>query len=202
MANSILLYYYFDIMIIAQQKRKENIAEYLIYMWQIEDLIRAYSLDIEKIDSNIIAHYQASDNIRLQIREWYESLIKMMQLENVAQSGHLQINKNVIIRLTDLHNELLKSPKFPEYGAEFYKALPYIVELRAKSGADKVGEIETCFNALYGILLLRIQRKEISQPTLQAITQISHFLATLSSFFKKNEERPLFEDPDDISLIN
>lgn len=28
-------------MITASQKRKENIAEYLLYMWQIEDLIRA-----------------------------------------------------------------------------------------------------------------------------------------------------------------
>lgn len=37
-------------MIIASQKRKENIAEYLLYMWQIEDIIRAYKLDIDTID--------------------------------------------------------------------------------------------------------------------------------------------------------
>ena len=29
---------------IASQKRKENIAEYLLYMWQIEDIIRANGL--------------------------------------------------------------------------------------------------------------------------------------------------------------
>ena len=34
-------------MIIASQKKKENIAEYLLYMWQIEDIIRAYGLDID-----------------------------------------------------------------------------------------------------------------------------------------------------------
>ena len=32
-------------MIIARQKRKENIAEYLLYMWQVEDLIRANKFD-------------------------------------------------------------------------------------------------------------------------------------------------------------
>ncbi len=44
-------------MIIASQKRKENIAEYLLYMWQIEDLIRANSLDLDKIKANVIDKY-------------------------------------------------------------------------------------------------------------------------------------------------
>lgn len=181
-------------MVIATQKRKENIAEYLLYMWQIEDIIRANNLDIELIDKNLISHYNVDDVKHAEIKDWYESLIKMMELENIKQSGHLQINKNVIIRLADLHHELLKSPKFPEYGAEFYKTLPYIVELRAKAGENKAGELETCFNALYGTLMLRLQKKEISENTLQAVTQISKFLATLSAFYKKNEEHPIFDD--------
>jgi hypothetical protein len=37
-------------MITASQKRKENIAEYLLYMWQIEDIIRANGLDLAKIE--------------------------------------------------------------------------------------------------------------------------------------------------------
>ena len=37
-------------MIIAQQKRKENIAEYLLYMWQVEDMIRKKLKEIEKKD--------------------------------------------------------------------------------------------------------------------------------------------------------
>lgn len=184
-------------MIIAQQKRNENIAEYLLYMWQIEDIIRAYKLDIDCIEQNLISKYNIEENKRQEVKDWYESLIKMMELENVKQSGHLQINKNVIIRLADLHQELLKSPKFPEYGAEFYKTLPYIVELRAKAGENKAGELETCFNALYGTLMLRLQRKEVSEDTMKAITQISKFLSLLSSLYKMNEERPIFEDPED-----
>ena len=184
-------------MIIAQQKRNENIAEYLLYMWQIEDILRAYRLDIDIIEQNLISKYDIDEDKRQEVKDWYESLIKMMELENVKQSGHLQINKNVIIRLADLHQELLKSPKFPEYGAEFYKTLPYIVELRAKAGENKAGELETCFNALYGTLMLRLQKKEVSEDTMKAIAQISKFLATLSSFFKMNEERPIFEDIED-----
>lgn len=181
-------------MIIAQLKRKENIAEYLLYMWQIEDILRAYRLDIHLIEQNLISKYDIDDEKRQEVKDWYESLIKMMELENVKETGHLQINKNVIIRLADLHQELLKSPKFPEYGAEFYKTLPYIVELRAKAGENKAGELETCFNALYGTLMLRLQKKTVSEDTLKAISQISKFLSVLSLLYKKNEESPIFDN--------
>lgn len=164
-------------------------------MWQVEDIIRAYRLEIALIDSEIIAKYDVTSEVKAEIKDWYESLIKMMRLENVVKNGHLQINKNVIIRLTDLHLELLKSPKFPEYGAEFYKTLPYIVELRAKAGDNKVDELETCFNALYGMLMLRLQGKEISIDTQMAVKQISIFIAKLSNLYRKNEETPLFDEP-------
>ena len=42
-------------MIIARQKRKENIAEYLLYMWQVEDLIRANKFDMDSINRTVIA---------------------------------------------------------------------------------------------------------------------------------------------------
>ena len=179
-------------MYIASQKHKENIAEYLLYMWQIEDIIRANGLDIEKIEKNVIDKFQLDPAQKKEMIEWYESLIDMMRRENVEKSGHLQLNKNVIIQLTDLHLALLKDPRFPEYTAEFYKTLPYIVELRAKSGEKPTGEIETCFNALYGMLMLRLQSKEVTAETRQAITQISRFLALLSKDYHLDREDKLF----------
>ncbi|MDO4510231.1 MAG: DUF4924 family protein [Bacteroidales bacterium] len=182
-------------MIIAQQKRKENIAEYLLYMWQVEDIIRAYRLDIDLIEANIISRLPVDEQKKAEAKDWYESLIKMMQLEQVKEKGHLQINKNVLIRLRDLHAMLMASPKYPQYGAQFYQALPYIVELRAKSNQEeKADELETCFNALYGILLLRLQGKEISEETSKAVQQISYFIGLLAAYYKKDEEKPLFGD--------
>ena len=49
-------------MITASAKKRENIAEYLLYMWQIEDLIRANKLDIDKIRQNIIDKYTGLDD--------------------------------------------------------------------------------------------------------------------------------------------
>ncbi|MDE6009783.1 MAG: DUF4924 family protein [Muribaculaceae bacterium] len=182
-------------MITASAKKRENIAEYLLYMWQIEDLIRANDLDIDKIQTNIIDKYEGlTESQRKEMREWYESLIDMMRREDVIKSGHIQLNKNVIIALDDLHRRLLNDSKFASYSAQFYHTLPIIVELRAKAGENKVGEIETCFNALYGILMLRLQGKEISDETKQAATQISKFLALLSHYYKLDFNNALFKD--------
>ena len=182
-------------MITASVKKKENIAEYLLYMWQIEDLIRANGLDIDKIQESIIDKYNnLSDEQRKEMRDWYESLIDMMRREGVVDKGHLQINKNVIIQLDDLHHQLLNNEKFASYSAQFYHTLPIIVELRAKAGDNKVGEIETCFNALYGILLLRLQGKDISEETKQATAQISKFLAVLAMYYKKDYNNELFTE--------
>lgn len=184
-------------MITASQKRKENIAEYLLYMWQIEDIIRANGLDLARIESSVIDRYPALTAAqRKEMSEWYESLIDMMRREGVEKSGHLQLNKNVIIQLVDLHQALLKDPRFPDYTAEFYKTLPYIVELRSKAGENKAGEIETCFNALYGMLMMRLSGKEITPATREAITQISRFIATLARNFHLDEADKLFPAED------
>lgn len=53
---------------IAQQLKAKNIAEYLIYMWQVEDLIRANGCDIDKIRESIISRYPEEEHPVLE--EW------------------------------------------------------------------------------------------------------------------------------------
>ena len=162
-------------MITASQKKKENIAEYLLYMWQIEDLIRAFGLDLDRINENIVdRHNGLSDEQKKEMTEWYESLIDMMRREGVAEKGHLQLNKNVIIALDDLNARLLKDPKYPKYSAEYYKVLPLIVELRAKAGENKVGEIETLFNFLYGIKLASRDLLSVAQRGVKNKKSVAH----------------------------
>ena len=120
-------------MIIASQKRKENIAEYLLYMWQIEDMIRANGLDLGKIRANVIDRFSSlTQQQRDEMAGWYESLVDMMRREGVERSGHLQINRNVMSSVSELHRALLADPRFAGYAALFYKTLPYIVELRSR----------------------------------------------------------------------
>ena len=174
---------------LAQQLRERNIAEYLIYMWQVEDLLRANKCDLDAMENSIIARYPNED--KDEIRDWYKNLIDMMREEGVVEHGHLQINKNVIIQLTDLHNQLLASSKFPFYSAAYFKALPFIVELRNKNGNKEEPELETCFEALYGIFLLRLQKKTISEETAKAIDAISSFLSLLANYYDKEKKGEL-----------
>ena len=174
---------------IAQQLKEKNIAEYLIYMWQEEDLIRANHCEPEEMEANVIARYPEEQ--RPAMREWYTNLITMMGEEGVREKGHLQINKNVIINLTELHNALSSSPKFPFYSAAYFKALPFIVELRNKNGKKDEPELETCFEALYGVLLLRLQKKPISEGTAKAVEAITSFLSMLANYYDKDRKGEL-----------
>lgn len=171
-------------MIISKKLKEQSISEYLLYMWQVEDLIRANNCDVDKVEQTVVAPYNLPDDQRAEMVEWYANLVEMMHLEGVEQSGHLQINKNVIITLTDLHYRLMHSQKFPFYQAAYYKALPFIVELRAKGGQDKT-ELDNCFEALYGVWMLRLQRKEVSQDTAGAVADIVKFVGMLSDYYNK-----------------
>ena len=173
-------------MFIAKSIREKSVVEYLLYMWQVEDLIRANKFDMDSINRTVIVHYDQPEEVKKEIAQWYEELIEMMRSEGVMEKGHIQLNKNVIITLTDLHLRLLKSPKEMVYSAAYYKTLPYIVQLRAKSGGEDLPELETCFAGVYGYLLLRMQGKEVSAETLEGIKQISPFLALLAEKYRED----------------
>jgi hypothetical protein len=173
-------------MIAARQKRKENIFEYLIYMWQIEDLIRACGFNADEIEKRVISQYDQPEDVKIEIRQWYAELIDMMRCEGVLEKGHIQINKNVMTELTDLHLKLLKSPQETVYGALYYKTLPAIVQLRSKSGGSDISEIETCFTAVYGYLLLKMQGKDISNDTMESVKRISSLLTFLAARFHES----------------
>ncbi|ABR37806.1 conserved hypothetical protein [Phocaeicola vulgatus ATCC 8482] len=146
---------------------------------------------MEKIKSTIIAPYPLTEEQKAELTQWYMDLIEMMRHEGIMEKGHLQINKNIITWLTDLHLQLLRSPKFPYYNSAYYKVLPYIVELRAKGADKEEPELETCFEALYGILLLKLQKKEISEETRKAQEAISTLLAMLSNYYIEDKKGEL-----------
>ena len=174
---------------IAQQLKEKNIAEYLIYMWQVEDLMRANGCDIDRIRQTIINQYPEED--RPALEEWYTNLCGMMHAEGVAEKGHLQINRNVLQNLTELHGALLASTRYPFYNAAYFKALPFIVELRQRNGHKDEPELETCFEALYGVLLLRLQKRDISPGTSKAMEAISSFMSLLANYYDKDRKGEL-----------
>ena len=178
-------------MLIANELRKTNIAEYLLYMWQVEDTIRAFDCSISRIRREYIDRFDYDDEQKEDEADWFGNLIRMMNQEGCREHGHLQINKVVMMQLQELHEQLSASSKFPFYHAQYYKVLPFIVELR-NHGADKQEhEIETCFNSLYGVMMLRLQQKEVTTNTQHAVKEISTFIGMLNDYYLKDKQKPL-----------
>ena len=171
-------------MFIARKLKKENVCEYLLYMWQVEDLIRAFELNIDVINERIIANYPVPVDERKRLYEWYESLIEMMRLENVQKDGHIQLNKNIIIELNELHSAIIRLGKDAGYAAKFYHILPFLSQLRNQQNDPQINDIELCFNFQYGIMLLRMKKTEITPETLQAQTEISKFMVLLAKNYQ------------------
>ena len=180
-------------MIIAQQKRKENIAEYLLYMWQVEDLIRATGV-IEGVEEHLLPRYDVDEETRQAIRSWYQELIDMMRSEGKVKVGHLDVNRIVLMQLEELHRRLISNPNDIVYSGLHLQILPALIQLRGKNNGAVESDLETCFNALYGYITLSLQHKEVSEETKKSMKQISAFLAMLAHRYKMEQEGIKAED--------
>ena len=144
-------------MFVAKELRKKSIAEYLLYMWQIEDIIRVYGCSLTRIRKEYIDKFDYTNEQKEEEEDWFGDLVRMMNQEGCREGGHLQINK-----------------------------------IAANLGHS---EVETCFDVLYGVMMLRLQKKEISRDTETAVKEITTLIGMLSDYYQKDKTEGLqFED--------
>lgn len=172
-------------MFIAQKLRSQSVSAYLIYMYQVEDLIRAYGLDADRIAAEYLPRFGYDEEQMKQAKEWYESLVRMMKEEGKVETGHVQVVQNTLELLEDHHKELLADTDEQDYRAAYYKALPHIVALRTQGNNKEKKEMENCIDALYGATLLKMQGKELSAGTQAALKPISKLLRLGEELEKK-----------------
>lgn len=167
-------------MLIARQKIDENIAEYMLYMYQVEDVIRAYQFDLDRIVNEFVKPQLPDVSFLEQYRQWYDGLIREMQSEKITETGHLFQLREILVELSYLHNSLLNVVNDEKYKTLYETATPHIEEFREHSNLKDRNHIEICFQALYMKLLLRLQKKEISQETEDSFDSMRVLLAYLS----------------------
>jgi hypothetical protein len=168
-------------MIIAQQKKRENIAEYILYMYQVEDMIRANKLDLESIEQTLISKFEVAYQVKREMREWYKTLITMMQDEQKEVSGHLNILENSVEQLHELHRQILDQAVDTSYKEVNERATIHLEALRMRSGRGKGNDIQVALNGLYGLLLLKLKKTPITEETMKAFDSIKELVAELSS---------------------
>lgn len=175
-------------MIIAQTKKKENIAEYVLYMFQIEDIIRGNEFDIEKISDRIISRFQSGEDLKKAMKNWYSYLISEMKKDGLQESGHINEVNEVMGELNSLHLQLLQDQSDSTYLELYRSARKDIEYLKERSGVLSCSDMEASFNGLYGLLVLRLQQKEVSAETKAGIESITKLLARLSSIYMNTEK--------------
>ncbi|MFW6267877.1 MAG: DUF4924 family protein [Marinilabiliaceae bacterium] len=178
-------------MIISKHKKDSDIAGYVLYMWQIEDLIRASGLDIEEIEKNILPKYEQPEEVKKEIREWYENLVTMMKNEKIENSGHLQVITNTVNDMNKLHVQLMHSSKEATYQQQFIKAVPLIKELEPKMQPTPRHDVELMLAAMYNAFLLKLQGKEISRETNEALQVFGKTLSMLSGKYRQEQKGEL-----------
>jgi hypothetical protein len=177
-------------MLIAQQKRKENIAEYILYLYQVEDLIRAFKLDMELINAKLVSSYRVDEKTSDEISAWYENLVLMMEKEGKQQSGHLQFLKNLVNDLHEFHLRLIALGADPEYSSAWPSLTSLLAELSQKN-QTAANDVQAALDGIYGYLLLKIQNKEISEETFDAVKRLSAWLSQLSRLYREYESGDL-----------
>ena len=121
-------------MIGKMRSKKDNIAEYILYLWQMEDYLRAFP-----------QHAEATEELH--------ELNEMMHREGIMDGGHLAIANNALEELEELHATLLNEDAM----------------------------------YLYQVMLLRLQKKEISLETTSVQQQATRVLTFLSKTYHDDQ---------------
>jgi hypothetical protein len=175
-------------MYIAQQKRRENIAEYILYLWQLEDLLRALRFSPEAIYKALVEPNDCSEQEKQQIFMWYMSLVGLLKEEGKEESGHLSHTLHLISDVENLHHQLLSLPVGAHYRTVWEPLKGELSRLRIVLARDGVGDIELCFRALYATMLYRIKGDQSKSGAIEdVVTLISPVIATLADMYSKVE---------------
>ncbi len=172
-------------MLIAQQKLEENIAEYILYMYQVEDVIRAYNFDLDAIIDQYVRPQLPDESFIPQYTSWYKGLIRDMKDQLKQKSGHLLELNEILVELSFLHNMLLGQVNDTKYTGLVEAAQPFIEEFKQKSNLKDKNDVELLFGAMYMKLLLRLQKKDISPETEEAFDAMRIMLAYLAQTYHK-----------------
>ena len=148
------------------KSKKDNIAEYILYLWQMEDYLRAFP---QNADATPELH----------------EINEMMHREGIMEGGHLALAQNALAEMEDLHTQLLNEDAM--YRAAIIRLTPQLNLLKAKTDRPTMSDLEACFTLLYQIMLLHLQKREISPETVSVQQQATQLLQFLSKTYLNDQ---------------
>ena len=173
-------------MLLADKKKRENISEYIIYMYQTELLIRNFEFDIEKIKVHVFGNIpdeKMDGSTKHENLKWYARIISDMQSEALQKEGHLSYVQNEVQKLSNLSLSLLT--KDEHYADIFNAARPAIRANILASDGLVTDPVQACLNGVFGLLLARMNGKKVDEETMTRIEHFGNILSFLSHIYKQ-----------------
>ncbi len=181
-------------MLTAEKLRQSDRVNYLLYLWYVEDVVRAYGCDIDRLERDYLPRFQAEGEQYANLRKWYADICDMMHAEGRTEKGHLQIVQGVEQELLELHQRLLhaaeKDNRFADYGTRYQALLPALVELRSRTDKEAT-DLHAMLGALYWMIFAALKKQEVSQNTTEAIRSFGELLQMLSAYYLKDKKEPI-----------
>ena len=172
-------------MYIAQAKRKENIAEYILYLWQLEDLLRALRFSPEAIWSQLVAPQIPGDEERQNnLLKWYMDVGSLLREEGKEKTGHLDHTLHLIGDLNNLHEQLLQAPAGEHYRELYAHLQPELPRLRQLIGRQEISDTELAFRTLYAAMLYRMKGDKTKESSISDVIElVSPVIGELARIF-------------------
>ncbi|MBL6865939.1 MAG: DUF4924 family protein [Flavobacteriales bacterium] len=155
-------------------KKESHIVEYLLYVWQMEDVVRAANFDAGALRSMFAG--QEDEDL-----EWVLELSKTMQQERLEETGHAAHVQETLTEMALLHDLLTGPMEDSAYVAAFQAAEPLLNELSERKMKGEFNHpVERMLTALYGWLVLRMRKEEVSLETEAAMVAIREMANALA----------------------
>ena len=152
-------------MTLSESKKKAHIVEYILFLWQIEDLVRAADFNPAVLENwaEDTANQEGTDPEKE--KEWIVALAADLRSQGKMEQGHASSVSEPLVELAHLHEMLLGPLEDLRYKEAFETAEPMIKELSAKQPGPSGHPVEQLLIALYGWLMLRMKKQAVSAET-------------------------------------
>ena len=141
------------------KNKRENIAGYILWIWQLEDYLRAFP-------NVAIDNESPSPDMR-----FLAELSEMMHREGVTEKGHVQLARNAMAELEELHLLLLGDDA--SYRASMIRLTPALNIFKSKTDNPLMSDIEAGITLLYQVMVVRVRQKEMTAATAGTRTQVT-----------------------------
>lgn len=164
---------------VSDRKKREHIVDHLLYCFQIEDLIRAAQFQPQLLKEWACKQAETEGTDADLEERWLLNMAQSLRDANALEHGHCSDVQETLMELAHLHELLLGVMADESYKSAFSEAEPFLKEL-AKKSDKQVHPVEQLVIGLYGWLLLRMKKEQISAETEAAMVGLRNWANSLA----------------------